>query len=126
MSQLPKKLIASCLAVALIAVPCLGCGGESDGRAIITMGLISDLSGPSSPSLIPIHDAIEDMAKYYNEERLIPSVRVEIATYNTYDDRARQLPGYDWVRERGADVIVTTLPTTGEVLKSFAVLTRYP
>lgn len=66
------------------------------------------------------------MAKYYNEERLIPSVRVEIATYNTYDDRARQLPGYDWVRERGADVIVTTLPTTGEVLKSFAVLTRYP
>jgi hypothetical protein len=120
MKPLWKRAIASSLVLALIAALCLGCAGPSEEKVIIRIGQITDLTGISSPSLLPLNYAVEDVAKYYNEEGLIPGVEIKIVTYNEQSDYSREVPGYYWVRERGAQIIVTLLPTTGETLKSFS------
>lgn len=122
-----KRGIACFLVLALVAVLCLGCGGDSsEGKVVITIGQITDLTGVSSPALVPINAVVQDIARYYNDEGLIPGVEIKIATYNQAGDQAKQIPGYEWVKERGASIIITVLPTTGEALKRFATDDKIP
>jgi len=121
-----KRAIASFLVLALIAALCLGCAEETEEEAIITIGEITDLTGPGAPGALPFHYVIEDLARYYNEEGLIPGVRVEIATYNTMRDPARDIPGYQWVRERGAQVVIAVMHTTAEILKPYVEKDKIP
>jgi len=121
-----KRAIASSLVLALVATLCLSCAGPSEEKVIIRIGQITDLTGISSPALLPLNYAVEDAAKYYNEEGLIPGVEIKIITYNEMSDYSRDIPGYHWVRERGAQVIITLLPTTGEMLKTFSEMDKVP
>ena len=126
MKPLWKRAVASSLVLTLIAALCLGCAGPSEEEVIIRIGQITDLTGISSPSLLPLNYAVEDAAKYYNDEGLIPGVEIKIVTYNEQSDYSREVPGYDWVRERGAQIIITLLPTTGEILKPFSDKDKVP
>ena len=72
------RAIASFLVLALIAALCLGCAKEAEEKVVIRVGQITDLTGISSPSLLPLNYAVEDAAKYYNatlgnEVRLQPN-----------------------------------------------------
>lgn len=96
------------------------------GKVIITIGELTDLNGPSSSALITLHYALDDMVRYFNEEGLIPEVEISIASYNTMSDPARDVPGYEWVKERGAEVIITPLASTAELLKPFAERDKMP
>jgi len=121
-----KRAVASSLVLALIVALCLSCAGPSEGKVIIRIGQITDLTGISSPSLLPLNYAVEDAAKYYNDKGLIPGVEIKIVTYNEQSDYSRDIPGYDWVRERGAQIVITLLPTTGEMLKTFSEKDKVP
>jgi len=115
-------VLTSCLAILiLLATMGLSCGkGEEEEKATVTIGLISDLTGPAAPALIPISYALYDVVDYYNTEELIPGVEIKTATYDAKYDPSRDIPGWEWVRGKGAKLIYTPLPTTGESLKVFA------
>ena len=66
-----KRAVASFLALALVAVLCLSCDGGGKGVTIV-IGELTDFTGPAGPACKPIHYAIQDMARYYSEDALIP------------------------------------------------------
>jgi len=121
-----RRVIASLLVLVLIAALCFGCAKKAEEEMVITIGEMTDLTGPASPAIISLHYALEHMVKYYNEEGLIPGVKFDIVSWDTKYDPARDLPGYDWVRERGAELIVAVPPPTGVALKSFADIDKFP
>ena len=110
------------LILALLATPLLGCGEDSDvnGKRTITLGCLWDFTGPASAACINPYRALQDLVKHINEEDPIPGVELETVAWDTKYDISREIPGYDWVIERGADIIVSVLYSSAEVLKTFA------
>lgn len=97
-----KTAITSFLVFTLLATLCFACAEkEEEGKVTITIGEITDLSGPASPALLSVHYVTMDLVDYYNEEGLIPGVKLELVTYDCAYNPARDIPGYEWVRERG-------------------------
>ena len=83
----------------------------------ITIGNLTDLTGPASNQFILINTAFEDIVRYYNENSLIPGVELEVVSYDGQLDPANDIPGYEWLKERGADLIFTCTPDTPLTLK---------
>jgi len=77
---------------------------------VITLGNLTDFTGPAAVMMLPVDTALADMVRYFNEENLIPGVRLKIESYDGQMDPSKDLSGYEWLKERGADVIVCTLP----------------
>ena len=115
-----KRAIAFSLALFLLAGFFSGCGGGGGEGVVVVIGEVSDLTGPASPALSALHYGVTDMVTYYNEEGLIPGVKVKLVSYDDMANPARTIPGYEWVRERGAKVVISVLPSDGEILKPFA------
>ncbi len=93
---------------------------------VITIGNLTDMTGVAANPLAAINMALQDVVKYYNEENLIPGVRLETIEYDTQYDPARFTAGYEWVREKGADMIWTALPPGVTTLQSRAKNDKYP
>jgi len=91
--------VACFLVLALIAVLCLGCGKGEEQGVTITLGELTDFTGPASVSTLYLHYALQDTIRYYNEEGLIPGVKLKLVSYDTQYSPARTLPGYDWLKE---------------------------
>ncbi len=85
---------------------------------VITIGNHTDVTGMSSNAMAPITMALEDMARYYNENNLIPGVEVDVITYDSQSDPANDMSGYDELVDKGSDLIFTPLPGTAAQLKS--------
>jgi len=115
-----KIVVASLLVLVLLVPLSSGCGGGGEKGVIITIGELTDFTGPAGPAVKTIHYVIEDIARHYNEENLIPGVKVNIAAYDTKTDPSRELVGYEWCKDQGAKVIITLMPGAAEVLKPFA------
>lgn len=122
------RIVVSCLMI-LIIVAALGlsCGkGGGEGKRTIVIGHLSDMTGPASAALIPINYALEDLVRYYNEQGLIPGVELKVVTYDGRYDPSRDIPGYEWVKGKGAVAITTGLPPIGVTLKPFAKRDKIP
>jgi len=117
-----KVGVACFLSLLLVAVFLLGCGGGGGGEkgVTITIGELADFTGPGAPAEKTLAFITQDMARYYNDENLIPGVKVKVAAYDTQFDPARILLGYDWCKNRGAKVVITLEPSTADALKPFA------
>jgi len=113
-------LVACFLVLALIAMLCLGCGKGKEREVTITIGELTDFTGPASTSTVYLHYALADTIRYYNEEGLIPGVKLKLVSYDTQYSPARTLPGYDWLKERGAEIIVAPIANDAEMVKPFA------
>lgn len=87
-------------------------------KTIITIGNYTDITGPSANASAIINMALEDMVQYYNEGDLIPGVKFEVIDYDSQVDPANDIPGYEWLKEHGADVLFTYLPSAPITLKS--------
>ncbi len=85
---------------------------------LITIGNLTDMTGVASSALVPEHMALADMVEYFNAQNLIPGVQLEIVTYDGQYDPTRDIPGYEWLKLQGADLIFTPIPHTPETLKS--------
>lgn len=83
----------------------------------VTIGVFSDITGMAATAMATIDEAIADLVRYFNEENLIPGANLEVITYDTQYNPANDIPGYEWLKERGADVMITGLPNTPVTVK---------
>ena len=83
----------------------------------ITIGVISDLTGPSAEAHRIMNMALQDQAEYFNQEKLDPGVKFEMLFYDGANDPSNDIPGYLWLKEREVDVIFTAQPTTAVTLR---------
>ncbi|MCP4612414.1 MAG: ABC transporter substrate-binding protein [Planctomycetes bacterium] len=85
----------------------------------ITIGNITDKTGPASQALVNVDAALMDNIKYFEEQGLFPEgLTIDLIEYNTEYDPGKFITAYEWLQEQGADIIVSSVPGTGEVLKS--------
>jgi len=125
------NITAIILVILLLAVSLLSAcdGGNGDEATaplteglgtedvVITIGNHSDLTGPTSNAMDSINAALDDLIEYFNDENLIPGVELKVVTYDGQMDPARDIPGYEWLREKGADLIFAVLPPTVIILR---------
>ena len=129
MSRKVKVVIACFAVLALLATLGLGCAEEKEGeegKVVITIGNITDITGPAGPSTKPVTWGWEDTVNYINEEDPIPGVEIRIITYDCRYDPSRDIPGYEWCKDRGAKVIYTPMPTTTAAVKVLAGRDKLP
>jgi len=68
-----------------------------DEDVVITIGSLSDITGPASNAMTVINMALDDVVEYFNDENLIPGVELKVVTYDGQLDPARDIPGYEWL-----------------------------
>ena len=120
MKRKSRIAVACFLVLTLVVTLGLGCGeDEEEGKVTITVGHITDMTGPAGPAYRAVRLGLEDQVRHINEEDVIPGVNIKIITYDTGYDPAKDIPGYDWCRDKGAEVIYAGLPSAG-VYKPFA------
>lgn len=83
----------------------------------ITIGNISDLTGVAAQAMQIVDAALEDIVSYFNEENLIPGAKLKIETYDSQYDPSRDIPGYEWLKERGAQVLISGISSAPVTLK---------
>ena len=87
-------------------------------EVVITIGNFSDLTGAGANAIEIINMALDDLVAYYNQTILPAGVTVKVETYDGQYDSAKNIPGYEWLKEKGADLIFTPIPATPRILKS--------
>jgi len=117
---LKKACIALFLILILGSTAGLGCAGGEEGKTTIVIGNLTDLTGVAAPALEPMTWALEDIVKDINEQEPIPGVRLEVVNYDTAFNQARFLTGYDYLKGKGAEVIISVFNDASEALKSRA------
>jgi len=107
----------------LLGTSAIGCGDENGGgggKVKIIIGEITDLTGPASPAIWTLHTCLEDWVRYINEENFIPGVELDIVSWDNKYEVERDIPGYEWVKQKGAKLIVCVIPQSGVILKPYA------
>lgn len=92
----------------------------SVGPVEITVGVISDKTGSTAQVMQVVDSALDDLVEYFNENGLIPSAELDVIYYDGQYDPANDIPGYERLKEQGADVIFANLSNTAVTLKSRA------
>lgn len=138
--MLGRVLCSSLVLFVLAAGFVMGCGGgekkaETDvlsrplaspgensavaphGEVTLIIGNLTDETGVASTAMEVINMALEDVVKYYNDNALIPGVKLRVISYDTQYDPAKAIPGYEWLVEKGADVIWTSVTLAVSPLK---------
>ena len=117
--QLKIAMAAVLIVALLVGTPLLGCGGGG-GEKVITIGVITDLTGPAGPALQPMLLSLQDLVRHINEDDPIPGVKLKVAVWDDRLDSSRDIPGYEWLKERGAKVIICAVDFPAAILKPFA------
>lgn len=84
----------------------------------ITIGNLTDQTGPGAQGLTYVDMALDDIVEYYNDNDLIPGVHLKVVSYDTQYDASRAVPGYKKLINEGADFIWTACPIMIPVLKA--------
>lgn len=85
----------------------------------ITIGNLTDLTGPGANAMSYATMALEDMVAYYNENHVIPGIEFKVVTFDGQFDPSQDIPGYEWLKKKGADVIISPVPSAAVILKPF-------
>jgi hypothetical protein len=127
-----RTVVLSCLVVfALLSAVSLSCGKTGPKVKYIVIGNVTDLTGAASTALVPLNMGLADMVKEFNAglnpgPKLPAGVQLKVQSYDTALDPSRFLPGYDWVRSKGAQVIFSILSDCSDVLKDPAARDKVP
>lgn len=114
-----------CVLAVLLATPILaGCGGGEEETEVktITIGDMTDLTGPAQNAMQAISWSLQDYSEYINEQGLIPNVTLEVIQYDTKYDSSRYALGYESLKSQGADIIFTGFAPACEALATRAEL----
>ncbi len=84
--------------------------GSPSGPVVIKIGNLTDASGVASVPLSYMDLSVKDMIDYYNAENTIPGVKLELLSFDTQYNTVRFIPGYEWLRDEGCDLIWNPLP----------------
>jgi hypothetical protein len=114
-----SKVVAVVLVVTLLSTLLLSCGGDSGVKTIV-IGLVTDMTGPAASFLPTGEKAIYDSVTYINEEDPIPGVQLKVVAYDSRYDPSRDIPAYEWLKERGAALVYSGIPTFGDTIRSRA------
>lgn len=140
MRILSKGAIASGILMLMVLLLLAACGGGGDGEdktnqtdqtkttaattdtssgkeVTIVIGNLTDVTGVSSAAQEILNIALKDAVGYFNDQKLIPNATLKIVTYDGQFDPAKDMPGYEWLKERGAKLIVTGVTSTPVTLK---------
>ena len=131
--RISRVLVLVITIIALLALA--ACGGSDSTPAeepteseiptgdtestVITIGNHTDKTGVGANALQYIDLALKDVVDYYMENNLIPGVEVELVEYDGQADPSRDLPGYEWLKDRGADVITAWFPAVAVTLRPY-------
>lgn len=80
-------------------------------RVTITIGNITALTGPISTLLASVNQALKDAVRYANETDFIPGVDLKVIEYDGQFDPAKDVPAYQWLKQNGANLMVTVETT---------------
>lgn len=86
----------------------------------LTIGNLTDYTGVAASAFEVINLAMKDMVEYYNENNLIPGIKIDVIEFDGNYDPSRDIPGWNWLRERGADVIFAGVPHSVITLQPLA------
>jgi len=115
--------------VPILSVGCIGDENVASGNKInstensvetitITVGNLTDQTGPGAQGLSYVDMALNDVVEYYNNNNLIPGVELKVTTYDTQYDASKAIPGYKKLKSDGADFIWTACPIMIPILKA--------
>ncbi len=93
---------------------------------VITIGNLTDFTGPTAVMNESVNAGLKDLVQYFNEENLIPGITLEIESFDGAMDPSKDITGYEWLKERGADLMVCSLPQYGITLGSRLVEDEIP
>ncbi len=91
---------------------------KPDEPVVITIGNITDQTGPGAQGLSFVDLSLHDVVEYYNNNDLIPGVKFKVINYDTQYDAAKAVPGYEKLKSDGADFFWTPLPIVIPIIKS--------
>jgi len=95
-----------------------GNGTNGNGEeVVITIGNLTDQTGVAAQAIAIIDTALDDIVEYYNDNNIIPGVRLRVVEYDTQYDSAKAIPGYQKLKSDGADFIWTPVTLAVPVLK---------
>lgn len=100
-------------------------GGKVE-KVKITIGNHTDKTGAASQAMQVVDAGLADVIKHYNDNNLIPGVEVDLVEYDGMLDPGRDIPGWLWLQERGADLIMGWLPALGLTLGPLADEEQFP
>ena len=83
----------------------------------IKIGLLTDKTGPAAQALIAVDAGMADVVRHFNENNLIPGVKLEVIEYDTAYDPSKDIPGYEFLKSKGADVICNGVPSAAITCK---------
>lgn len=107
----------------------LGCGSseENGGAGTIKIGLITDLTGGTSPLTKKTATAIQDATQYFMEtDPLAEGLDFEVVLADQKMDDSLNLQLFEFLKDRGCQAIVTTPGATGDQLREPAAAARIP
>ena len=88
-------------------------GGQSEAITEIVIGNLTDQTGASATALNVINTALDDAVEYYNEQGFVPDgVRLKVISYDTQYEPSKDITGYELLKNKGADLIITNVPHT--------------
>ncbi len=79
---------------------------------VITIGNLTDRTGPAASAMEVMNTCLEDIVEYYNRENEIPGVELRVVHYDGQYDPAKDVPGYQRLKQEGADVIFTAVASS--------------
>lgn len=85
----------------------------------ITIGNITALTGVVAGFLETVNTALKDTVRYFNEEDLIPHVKLDVLEYDAQFDPALDIPAYQFLKDKGVYVMVTNQTNTQMTLKPY-------
>ena len=118
--KLPRAVPLILIVALLVAVPLAGCAEEEAApgeETVITVGMITDLTGPAAVAGAAIRKGLDDWFQYINEEDPIPGVELRYEIYDTRYSPGRTPLAYRWMVDKGVDIIVTLFTQDAELLK---------
>lgn len=133
-----KILFLFAMSILLITMPLLAACGDDETaeptvpvtepaeKVEIVIGHLSDFSGRASAAMNPMRIGIRDYVTYINEDDPIPGVTLRVEEYDNQYDPARDVDGYEWLKEKDAQVILAPITSTAETLKIFAEEDKIP
>jgi len=83
----------------------------------ISLGLLTDKTGPAASALNPVDQALRDVIRYFGEQNFIPTAEFKLEEYDTAYDPAKVKPGYEFLKEKGAKAMCGGVPMVASLTK---------